>query len=204
MKAIVGLGNPGKQYSQTRHNIGFLVIKKLAQEARIGVKKEVTIFSTAGKGSIDGCDVLLAMPYTYMNLSGVAVKALVRKYHIEPQDLLVVCDDLDLNFGRLKIKGMGSAGGHRGLQSIIGSLYTQEFNRLRVGIGRNADNVDAAEYVLSDFNSNEEEGIKTIIEKSVACCYCWLQEGLAASMNRFNTSASVSGPTRERKESKNE
>jgi len=136
MKLIAGLGNPGYRYKGTRHNAGFLIIEALAKTYKISLKKERGILSLSGKGRVNGCDVILAMPLTYMNLSGQAVVPLLKKYKINQQDLLVVCDDLDLELGRQKLKASGSSGGHRGLKSIADVLESQEFSRLRIGIGR--------------------------------------------------------------------
>src|SRR3989338_5399149 len=157
MKLIVGLGNPGLIYRGSRHNIGFRVVKALARAKRIALKKEKGISSLSAKASLDGCEVLLSLPLTYMNLFGSAVNGLIKKYKIEPATgLLVVCDDLDLGLGRIKIRASGSSGGHRGLRSIIEALKTEEFARLRVGIGRPVmAKSETSKYVLSPFAGKE-------------------------------------------------
>ncbi|MGE5197268.1 MAG: aminoacyl-tRNA hydrolase [Deltaproteobacteria bacterium] len=187
MKLIVGLGNPGRIYASTRHNIGFLVVKALAEKHRIGLKRDGGTSSLGGKGEIDGQDTVLAMPLTYMNLSGKAVAALIKKYKIDPDSLLVIHDDLELETGRLKIKSSGSSGGHRGLKSVIEALNSQEFARLRIGIGRPARAAaDMTEYVLSPFTRGESQRIKEAVESACECCLVWLKEGVDKSMNIFN------------------
>ena len=134
MKLIVGLGNPGRQYADSRHNIGFLVLRALAADAVF--KREPNVFSLTAKIRINREAHLLALPLTFMNLSGSAVEALCDKFDISLSDLLIVCDDLDLEFGSMRLKAKGSSAGHRGIQSIIESLGSNDFARLRIGIGR--------------------------------------------------------------------
>jgi PTH1 family peptidyl-tRNA hydrolase len=203
MKLIVGLGNPGRIYIDSRHNIGFSLIRTLSRIYKIPLKKDNHTFSLSGKGRIEGQNLILALPLTFMNLSGIAVSALLKKYKIDlPQplareergleNLLVVCDDLDLGVGRMKIKSSGSAGGHRGLESIIDSLGSQEFCRLRIGIGRPLNkNIDAVDYVLSSFTRKEKEEIKEIIEKACDCLRVWVTKGITESMNIFNPALST-------------
>ncbi|MBU1726512.1 MAG: aminoacyl-tRNA hydrolase [Candidatus Omnitrophica bacterium] len=186
MKLIVGLGNPGRDYAESRHNIGFSVAKALIKERGFVLKKDNGTFSLSAKGRICGQVVIVALPLTYMNLSGNAVAALVRKYKIEPVDLLVIMDDLDLEFGRIKIRPSGSSGGHRGAESIIESLGIQEFARLRVGIGRPHQKADAAEFVLSEFTKKEKALFKEEIDTAVECCEYWAAKGIVETMNKFN------------------
>ncbi len=186
MKLIVGLGNPGSIYTHSRHNIGFNVIKAVVKSKKALFKKDSGTRSLSVKLKLKGEDVVLALPLTSMNLSGSAVKQLLKKYKVEPGDLLVACDDLDLEFGRIKIKPGGSSGGHRGLESIISSLGTKEFNRLRIGIDRPHPRQDAADYVLSVFNKEEKCQLKEVIEGAVACCLSWIIEGINKSMDIFN------------------
>jgi len=191
MKLIVGLGNPGRIYIDSRHNIGFRVIKALAKNYKVLLKKDGGTASFNGKGIIDGQGVILTMPVTFMNLSGIAVKSLVKKYKIDLGDLLVICDDLDLEFGRLKVRARGSSGGHRGLQSIIDALNSQEFSRLRVGIGRPLrDGEEISEYVLTPFHKREQAELKGVLEKACDCCAYWAKEGINKSMNMFNPAQS--------------
>ena len=186
MKLIVGLGNPGFIYRHGRHNIGFLVVKRLAKLHKISLKKDRQTFSITGKGKIDGQGLILAMPVTFMNLSGVAVVSLLKKYRIDLDNLLIICDDIDLEFGRLKIKPSGSSGGHRGLKSIIDKIGSQEFSRLRMGIGRPLKSIKAAEYVLSAFNRREKTQLREILEMASSCCRLWVRKNITETMNIFN------------------
>lgn len=204
MKLIVGLGNPGRTYARSRHNIGFSVVESLAKAYRISLKKDNNTFSLSGKGKIEGQTVILGMPLTFMNLSGIAVSALLKRYKIglpRPffpgehgldkkgrglDNLLAICDDLDLEFGRQKIRPSGSSGGHRGLGSIMDSLGSEDFSRLRIGIGRATPNLDTASYVLSAFTKKEREQFKYIIERATQCCRMWVEKGIKESMNIFN------------------
>ncbi len=186
MKLIVGLGNPGKEYAGTRHNIGFMVIDALADALGVSLKKQAADFSESARAVSLGQRVLLAKPYTYMNLSGVAVKAMMVRHAIDAADLLVVCDDLDLAPYRLRIRPRGSSGGHKGLASIIAHAGTQEFSRLRIGIGRPAHQ-DAAEYVLSRFAAAEKKAVADAVAHAAACGTMWLHQGITESMQHFNT-----------------
>jgi PTH1 family peptidyl-tRNA hydrolase len=186
MKLIVGLGNPGRIYADSRHNIGFSVVKSLSKSYGILIGKDKLVFSLSGKGKIEGQNIILSMPLTYMNLSGIAVSALLRKYKIELNNLLVVCDDLDLEFGRIKLRPAGSSGGHNGLKSIIDSLKTQDFSRLRLGIGRPRKNIDSARYVLTPFAKEERHMVKGAIKEAADCCQAWVTKGITESMNIFN------------------
>jgi len=186
VKLIVGLGNPGRIYTESRHNIGFSVIKALSKIYKIPLKRDNT-FSLSGKGKVGFENLILALPLGFMNLSGIAVSALIKKYKIDLDNLLIVCDDLDLDFGVIKIRPSGSSGGHRGLRSIIDSLGSQGFSRLRVGIGRPLrHNTDASSFVLSPFTKKEKGRIKEIIENACDCCRTWVRKGITESMNIFN------------------
>jgi len=187
VKLIVGLGNPGIFYSGTRHNIGFQIIKHLAKDEKFALKKEKGIKALSAKGKLEGIDAVLAMPFTYMNLSGEALVALLKKYKVELGDCLVVCDDLDLEFGKIKIRSGGSSAGHRGIQSIIDSLGSNEFSRLRIGIGRPI-NTDASNYVLSHFKRSEKNQLPEIINRAEECCLSWASSGIEKSMSIFNQS----------------
>jgi PTH1 family peptidyl-tRNA hydrolase len=186
MKLIVGLGNPGDIYRETRHNIGFSVVKALAKVCKIPLKRERGSFSLSGKGKLGSQNVIMAIPLSFMNLSGTAVAALLKKYKIASRDFLVVADDLDLEFGRLKIRPSGSSAGHRGLNSITGCLGTQEFARLRIGIGRPGAHIEASDYVLSQFNRREKAQLKQVIENACDCCRSWARNGITETMNLFN------------------
>ncbi len=187
MKLIVGLGNPGFFYRNSRHNIGFSVVKALAKAAKFSFKSESGTCSLVGKGKIDTQAVILAMPLTFMNLSGRAVAALFKKHKIALEDLLVVCDDMDLEFGRMRIRPNGSSGGQRGLRSVIDALGAEDFCRLRVGIGRPHGAREASDFVLSRFNRSELAKLNDITERAVECCQVWATRGVAESMNIFNT-----------------
>lgn len=187
MKLIVGLGNPGKVYAASRHNAGFQVVKALAKECGVMLKKDNAAFSLSGKCRIEGEDVILALPLTFMNLSGLAVAALLKKYKIRPEGLLVASDDLDLEFGRIKIRSGGSSAGQRGIKSVIDSLKSRDFCRLRVGIGRPLEkDADTAGFVLAPFAKKEKETIKEAIERASECCRVWAAKGITESMNIFN------------------
>lgn len=186
MKLIVGLGNPGKIYINSRHNIGFRVLRALSQFLKIPLKKDSGTFSLSGKGRAGSENIMLAMPLTFMNLSGSAVKALLDKYKIDLDNLLVVCDCLDLEFGRLKIRPRGSSGGHQGLGSIIENIKSDRFSRLRIGIGRPRLKKEVRSFVLSDFSGKQKRQLKEMIKEACDCCNVWVSEGIAKSMNIFN------------------
>lgn len=155
MYVIVGLGNPGNRYRYTRHNIGFMVLEKLARDFKIDLKQK-SFDALWGKGKINGADVLLAMPQTYMNLSGTAVRQLVAFFKADINNLIVFHDDLDLTFGNIRLKKGGGNAGHKGLASITENLGSSDFIRVRLGIGRPSDKCRIEGYVLEPFNSDEE------------------------------------------------
>ena len=183
MKLVVGLGNPGRQYAATRHNVGFMVIDRLARELNVAMTKKM--FNTlVGQGLVDREKIVLAMPQTYMNLSGQAVGALLNWHKLDPVDLIVVYDDLDLPAGTLRIRPSGGSGGHKGMQSIIEVLGTENFARVRVGIGRpEIVDMETADYVLSRLDPKEmEEGLKTAAGAVVST----VRDGLEKAMNLYN------------------
>jgi len=193
MKLIVGLGNPGFLYARNRHNIGFMCVTHLAKQQRISFDRKQGHART-GIGNIAGNRVVLARPQTYMNASGESVDVLMKKLNVSPSDLIVIHDDLDLPTGKIRLRLGGSSGGHKGIDSIISHIGTQDFNRVRVGIGRpdSGDSSDAAKeeaviaYVLSDFTSAERKIIdKTIPEVGEAVVFL-LKEGLTTAMNKYN------------------
>jgi PTH1 family peptidyl-tRNA hydrolase len=193
LKLIVGLGNPGKTYAHNRHNIGFRCLNHLAKLHSIQVKKH-QCQSQVGTGKIAGVEMLLAKPKTFVNLSGKAVGSLMHKYKIPVTDLIVICDDLDLPLGKLRLRTGGSAGGHKGIKSIISALGSKDFCRIKVGIGRPTDedgNPLSDEdvivgYVLSDFTPQEDRAIKPTIATVAEAVDCILTEGIIAAMNKFN------------------
>ena len=186
MKLVVGLGNPGRKYADTRHNVGFMVIDRLARRSGIEVTKR-QCSALVGLGSIGRARVCLAKPQTYMNLSGEAVACLLRFYKISTADLLVIYDDRDLPPGKIRLRERGSAGGHRGMESIIGMLGTSDFPRLRVGIGRPAE-IDAMDHVLGGFSAEERPLMEDALDRAAEAVECVFTEGLVAAMNRFNAS----------------
>lgn len=185
MYLIVGLGNPGREYAETRHNVGFRVIYELANKHKIavtGVKYKALI----GQGLINGEKVILAQPQTYMNLSGEAVAPLMNYFKVELENLLVIYDDLDLEPGKLRMRGSGSPGGHNGIKSLIDCLGTKDFSRIRVGIGRPAGPIDVRDFVLSKFFAEEKPLVETAIKRSCEGVELWLKVGLEKAMNQIN------------------
>jgi PTH1 family peptidyl-tRNA hydrolase len=182
MKLIVGLGNPGEKYRFTRHNVGFMIVDRLSGYMGVRVAKK-RCFSLVGEGSLGGLKVVLAKPRTYMNLSGLAVSSLVGYYRVDTADLLVVCDDLDLPFGRIRLRAKGGPGGHRGLESIIAVVGSSDFPRLRVGIGKVGD---AAKHVLGGFSTAEKSGLAEIMETAAAAVDMVCRDELEQAMSRFN------------------
>ena len=180
------MGNPGLIYAGSRHNIGFSVIKSLARFLKVTLKRDRAVFSVTGASRCGQHNIILAMPQTFMNLSGIAVKALFKKYKACPESLLVICDDLDLELGRIKLRSSGRSGGQRGLESIIEHIGSQEFSRLRIGIGRPQKSTDAARYVLTGFSRREKPLIDEAREKAVECCLAWVEKGIDETMNMFN------------------
>lgn len=186
MKLIVGLGNPGQQYSLTRHNAGFMVIDYLAE--RLGIKVDKIKFkSLLGEGFVGPEKIVLAKPQTYMNLSGEAVYDMVGWYKLDPQNLLVVFDDMDLPAGKLRLRMKGSAGGHNGMKSIVYLIQTDEFPRLRIGIGRpDNDNMEAVDFVLSKFSAEETKVIGEAVQKAGEAVLAILEKGVEPVMNEVN------------------
>ncbi|MFH0803207.1 MAG: aminoacyl-tRNA hydrolase [bacterium] len=185
MKILVGLGNPGQEYRSTRHNIGFMVMDFLASRFRVSFSRR-GFFSIRAEGSVEGEPVVLAKPLTYMNLSGKALAALAGKYSLPASHLLVICDDLNLSPGVIRLRAGGSAGGHKGLISIIETLGTKDFPRLRVGIGNPPPGMDARDYVLEPPGAEETAALEAGVEEAAEAVVCFLKEGLPAAMNRFN------------------
>jgi peptidyl-tRNA hydrolase, PTH1 family len=185
MKLIVGLGNPGRKYEQTRHNVGFTVADRLAARFAAGPSKE-KFDGLAAEASIADQRVLLLWPQTMMNRSGRSVGAAVAFYKLEVADLLVVCDDFNLPLGKLRFRSRGSAGGQNGLDDIIGRLGSEEFSRLRIGIGPLPDQWDAADFVLGRFAAGERQTAEEATAQAADAVVCWLTDGVDVCMNRFN------------------
>ena len=182
---VVGLGNPGPRYARHRHNVGFQCVDLLAQRARL-VFDRVQFRAAIATGEIAGVRVLLAKPQTFMNLSGQAVVPLLRYYRIEPADMLVLYDELDLPLGRLRLRAEGGAGGHNGMKSIITQLGSPAFPRLRIGIGRPPGRMEPADYVLQDFTTEQEIEMAFVRPRAVEGIETWLRDGLMTAMNRIN------------------
>ena len=186
MKLVVGLGNPGIEYQFTPHNLGFLTIDRIAQRCKVDVASRRCQAATA-KVKLAGHEVLLAKPETFMNLSGLSVRKLVEDLEVEPaSDLVVVYDELDLPFGTLRIKFRGGTAGHNGIESVIGSLGTEDFTRIRLGIQPDHPVRDGAKYVLAQFKKSQLEAVDDLIERGADAVEAILKDGLQAAMNRFN------------------
>lgn len=186
VKVLIGLGNPGLRYAHTRHNVGFRVVERLAAQLgwRWDSRRAQALLST---GPLANEKVALAKPDTYMNNSGVAVAGLVRWFKVTPAELLIICDDLDLPLGRLRLRAQGSAGGHHGLESIIAHLHTQQFPRLRIGIGRPTNSrMETVDFVLGSAAQAEREMLTTAEERAAEAALTFLGEGIEAAMNRYN------------------
>ncbi len=185
MKIIIGLGNPTKEYQGTRHNVGFSVIYALSDEydIRVDIKKHKALI---GKGIIGGEKVILAMPMTYMNLSGESVRELMDYYKCDSSDIIVIYDDISLDVGKLRIRAKGSAGGHNGIKNIISCIGTQEFARIKVGVGEKPKHMDLADYVLGHFSKDEQPVIRESTKKAADAVAVILAEDVDAAMNKFN------------------
>jgi PTH1 family peptidyl-tRNA hydrolase len=182
---LAGLGNPGREYRETRHNIGFMMIDSFAARHNIKLNK-VQNKAIVGVGRVNGVRVILAKPQTYMNQSGQAIAGLVRYYKVLLENLIVGHDDVDLPFQTIRIRPAGGSAGQKGMTSIIDQLGTQKFARLRMGIGRPPGQMDAAAYVLQSFTKAEKEMLGTFLDRAVDALQCYLTEGLETAMNRFN------------------
>jgi PTH1 family peptidyl-tRNA hydrolase len=185
LRLVVGLGNPGRAYSATRHNIGFMVVDRVAAEFAIGMAKEK--FNTAfGRGRIMDVEAVLAKPMAFMNRSGPPVRSLADFYRISSQDVLVIHDDIDLDFGRLKIKEKGGHGGHNGIRSLMDAFGGGNFTRLRIGIGRSEPGKRVADYVLDHFMADETAILPQIISRARDAVITILCKGTRMGMNEFN------------------
>lgn len=188
MKIIVGLGNPGDTYQWSRHNIGFQVVDRLAEENHIPLCHN-RFKAHYGKGLIHFQDIVLVKPRTFMNLSGFAVQRVAEFYKVGLADLIVVYDDLDLPFGTLRIKRRGGDGGHQGVRSIIESVGGNNFLRLKVGIGRPPKGMDPAQYVLKSFDEIEKGRLREVLLRAAECLVVLISEGIETAMNRFQRKA---------------
>ncbi len=186
MYLIAGLGNPSKEYDKTRHNVGFHVIDALADRYGIDVS-ERKCNGLLGRGRIEEQKVILVKPLTFMNASGECLRAVVDYYRIEPEQVIVIFDDISLEPGQLRIRMKGSAGGHNGVKSIIAHLGTQEFPRIKVGIGAKPPRMDLADYVLSRFSAEEQKCMDEAFGEAAEAVGVMLTDGAERAMNRYNT-----------------
>lgn len=185
MRLLLGIGNPGPQYAHTRHNLGFMVVDALAETHRIAMRKR-RYHSMCGEGLIAGQPVMLIKPQTFVNASGLAVRAALRDLELDPSSLLVICDDYNLPVGALRIRRGGRAGGHHGLESIIEKLQSSDFPRIRLGIGDPDSDGGAIDHVLSIFSDDELPVIGDVLDRATEAVTCILTKGIEAAMNRFN------------------
>lgn len=186
MKIVVGLGNPGKEYEQTRHNAGFWVVDELAQRHQIRINSE-KFQAIIGEGRIKNEKVILVKPLTYMNLSGDAVRKVIDYWSGDLQDLIVIHDDLDLERYRIRLKAKGNSGGHRGVTHIINTLGSDAFARLKIGIGRPPEQVPVVDYVLAKIPAAEWENYRKVVKVGADAIEVWLNSGIGQAMNLYNS-----------------
>ncbi len=186
MYIIAGLGNPGRQYAGTRHNMGFNVVTRIADD----YKMQITIKehkALCAKGFVGGQKVLLALPQTYMNLSGESIKELINYYKVDPAtELMVIYDDVSMDVGRIRMRAKGSAGGHNGIKNIIAELGTDVFPRMKVGVGEKPKGWDLADYVLGRFSDEENEVMRRMLARGSDACRDFILYGIQEAMNRYN------------------
>jgi PTH1 family peptidyl-tRNA hydrolase len=187
MILFLGLGNPGRRYQKSRHNLGFRVIHSLAKRLKIKIKTK-RYKSLMGRGKIRRERIVLVQPLTFMNNSGIAAVSLVRGLKIPLKNLVVICDDIDLPIGRIRIRRKGGSGGHKGLESIIQNLKSEGFPRLRIGIGRPPQGLDPKEYVLKNFTKEENLLVKEAIDKAGEALIFLGEKGITPAMNKYNIS----------------
>lgn len=184
LRLVAGLGNTGKAYYFTRHNIGFLVVDALVQKHKLVFQKNQT--AEIAHFSLNNNSIIMLKPLTYMNLSGIVLSQYTKKFQVNPSDIIIICDDIALPFGSIRLRKKGSSGGHNGLQNIIEHLQTNEFNRLRIGIGGNFQKGYQSQYVLGEWNDSEKMFLHQIISTAVEAIEVFILEGIDNAMNRFN------------------
>ncbi|MGI6633231.1 MAG: aminoacyl-tRNA hydrolase [Bacillota bacterium] len=187
MKCVIGLGNPGKKYRNTRHNVGYMVLDEIAGRFRLPFRE--TGFSETAVGTVpvgDGLNILLVRPLTYMNASGLAALEVMKDYCLEPSDILVIHDDMDLPFGKIRFRRRGSSGGHRGVESIISETGSSEFGRLKIGVGRPPDGVDPVEFVLKEFTKGDEPTLREVVSLAAEGVLGALAQGMDWAMAYYN------------------
>ena len=195
MYVIVGLGNPGRKYENTKHNVGFVTIDRLSEKYQIKVNK-IKHKALIGEGIIEGKKVMLVKPQTYMNLSGESLREIVSYYDVEPEHLLVIYDDVDIDMGALRIRKKGSAGTHNGMRSVIYQLQFDDFPRIRIGIGK-ASKGDMIHYVISGFVGEDRIQIEKAIDQAVSAVGTWLSKGIDLAMSEYNTKKAAAGDKHE-------
>ena len=187
MKMIVGLGNPGPQYAETRHNAGAWLVEALTQQEHLSLRVDSKFSGATGQIKLSGHECWVLIPTTYMNLSGKSVASIVNYYHLKLENLLVVSDDADLPLGSIRMRPSGGSGGHHGLESIEQALGTQNYARLRIGIGRQSDDQrEITDYVLSAFSPQELKILDLVLERAVKQVNSWLLDGIEKAMNQYN------------------
>lgn len=191
MKLVVGLGNPGRGYRGTRHNVGWDALDVLARRGNVDISRDEG-YSVAGRGVIGGQHVWLVKPQTYMNLSGIAVREIAHRRRVEPHEILVIYDDMDLSVGTIRVRAQGSAGGHHGMASVIDELGTNAIPRVRIGIGR--PGTGAVDHVLSRFDTGEAPVMREAVERAADAVEVILREGIEQAMDRFNRREALSTP----------
>lgn len=185
MHIIIGLGNPTDKYQATRHNVGWDAITRIADDYNISLNMKAHK-AICGKGFIEGEKVIIAQPITYMNLSGESVRELIDFYKVSVENIIVIYDDISLEVGQLRIRKQGSAGGHNGIKNIIQHLGTQEFNRIKVGVGDKPKDWDLADYVLSRFQGDDQPKIREALKDASDACRMIIQSGIDHAMNQYN------------------
>lgn len=186
MKLIAGLGNPGKKYINTRHNAGFQVIDELAGRSHIRLKKKLFGSARQAQFNISDNSLMLLQPLTFMNLSGGPLAQYVKKYNFSLDNILIICDDINLPLGQIRLRPQGTPGGHNGLESIIKALGTKVFPRLRIGVGREGFVDDFTEFLLSDFRKDEILKVEEALHCAADACLCWIREGIDKAMSIYN------------------
>lgn len=187
MYIVIGLGNPGKKYENTRHNVGFMVIDKLAETYGISISK-LKFKALIGEGKIGTKKVVLVKPQTYMNLSGEAVREIFNFYKEEPEKLLLIYDDLDTGLGNIRIRKKGSAGTHNGMRSVVSQLGFSDFPRIRIGIGSNGEK-EIVDFVIGNFSKDEKKKIDEVISNVVKATECFVENDIDLAMNKYNKKA---------------
>jgi peptidyl-tRNA hydrolase, PTH1 family len=188
VRIVVGLGNPGKRYEATPHNVGYATVDVLAGRLRSALRRSFRFNSRMARAKVTGEDVLLVKPETYMNNSGMAVQRIMRYHRATLEDLIVVLDDADLELGRLRVKAKGSSGGHLGLSSVIEHVHGDGFARVRIGIGRREGAGNLVEHVLSPFSGEDKSAVNAAVQRAADAVLCVIEQGREAAMNSFNAS----------------